>query len=84
MRRYIRHHTGTIHSVNADEFNRHLAQARAIQYQDKTTEIAREATAEEITADWARQGFVYDAATDEARLPEAAAPEGKPAKGAKE
>lgn len=77
-RRYIRHHSGTIHDVSAETFNAHLAQAGQIQYKDKEfREPAREATPDEIVAYWARQGLVYDAATDEARPPEPVAPEAK-------
>lgn len=66
-RRYIRHHNGTIHSVNADVFHVHLAQARKIQYEDKTIDPAREATPEEVAAYWRAQGYpVYLPETDEA------------------
>ena len=66
MRRYIRHHTGVVHDVAAEHFNVHLAQARNIRYDDPATEIAREATPEEVAAHWAAQGLVYVPESDEA------------------
>lgn len=85
MRKYIRHHTGVVHDVNADAFFAHLALARSIQYDDKTTEIAREATPDEVAAHWAAQGFIYLAETDEALTPaEAEARAAKPAKPTKD
>lgn len=72
-RRYIRHHNGTVHSVDAAVFNQHLASARSIRYDDPATEIAREATPAEVAAYWERQGFVYLPESDEALSPDEAA-----------
>lgn len=84
MRKYLRHHNGTVHSVEAEQFFIHLAQARTIRYEDKTIEPAREATPAEVAAYWEHAGFVYIAETDEALTPEEAAarapkPSAKPA-----
>jgi hypothetical protein len=73
VRKYIRHHNGVIHSVDAEVFFVHLAQARMIRYEDKTIEPAREALPAEVAAYWERQGFVYLPESDEALTPDEAA-----------
>lgn len=68
MAKYIVNHGGEVHSVNEADFALALANgSRKPSPEDPIGKAAREATAEEIAAWWAKQGFVYDAASDTAK-----------------
>ena len=67
MTKYLVNHGGVVHSVNDEGFARHLGMASKKPTEaDPAGKPAREATSEEVSAWYAKQGLVYDPATGDA------------------
>lgn len=82
MARHIVNHAGIVHSVNDEQFELHLGAASIKPNEHNPSgKFAREATEDEISAWYAHQGLVWNAATGEALPASEAKPEAKPASG---